>query len=129
MGVSTNKARSLRFDKHGLCRLIGRLKGRLLYPFLQREFHSRIHIGDNEGYIEAVATDPQFRGMGVATGLLNHVMNVTPYEIFSLEVMDTNATAIQLYEKQGFVIYKIKKQRFFRKLLGFNARYYMRKAV
>lgn len=129
LGLSTNKARSLRFDKRGLCRSVGGLKGRLIYPFLNREFHTPLSIGDDEGYIEAVATDPQYRGMGVATTLLRQAMNRTPHRIFTLEVVDTNATAIQLYEKRGFATFKIKKQRYFRKWAGFNARYYMRKVA
>ncbi|MCK8488852.1 hypothetical protein M0651_16905 [Paenibacillus sp. MBLB2552] len=48
------------------------------------------------------------------------------YEDYFLEVVDTNTAAIRLYEKLGFVEFRRKPQRCFRKQAGFNARIYMR---
>ena len=49
-----------------------------------------------------MATAAAYRGRGVGQGLLSHVMAAEPYSEYVLEVIDTNAPAIRLYEKLGY---------------------------
>ncbi|MEF3305089.1 GNAT family N-acetyltransferase [Paenibacillus sp. GYB003] len=126
---STNRTRAIRFEKRDMMQIAGAVKGRLLHALFARELHAPLRLADGECYIEAVATDPNARGKGVATALLNQLLERLPYRVFTLEVTDTNERAIRLYEKQGFAVFRTKKQRLFRKRTGFNARLYMRKTV
>ena len=59
----------------------------------------------DEGYITNVAVFPEFRCMGVGTALLNKVFSLKDelsLSFISLEVRESNLSAIHLYEKMGF---------------------------
>jgi len=59
----------------------------------------------DEGYITNVAVFPQYRRQGVASSLLNRVFSLASDEglsFVSLEVRESNSSAISLYEKFGF---------------------------
>ncbi|MBM0868838.1 ribosomal protein S18 acetylase RimI-like enzyme [Staphylococcus auricularis] len=57
---------------------------------------------DDEWYIETVATFPEYRGRGVATGLIKHVVNEHPEYKWSLNCDEENTNALRLYKKLGF---------------------------
>lgn len=60
----------------------------------------------DEGYITNIAVFPQHRKKGVATALLNKIFDLAKEQVLafvSLEVRESNSTAISLYEKSGFV--------------------------
>lgn len=125
--VSDSRSRSLRFDPKILRSELGVVKGMAVYGALDSEFHKRLILPEDTCYIEAVATLPEFRGNGIASGLLQNLMDTLSYRVFTLEVADTNPGAMRVYERLGFEIYRTKKQRFMRKRLGFNARLYMKR--
>lgn len=59
----------------------------------------------DEGYITNIAVFPKYRKMGVASALLKHLQNFAKgnsLSFISLEVRESNSTAISLYEKFGF---------------------------
>lgn len=59
----------------------------------------------DEGYITNVAVYPQYRGIGVATALINKVFDFAKEKglsFASLEVRASNTAAVSLYEKTGF---------------------------
>lgn len=59
----------------------------------------------DEGYITNVAVFPEYRGTGVGTALINRVFSLAgdlKLSFVSLEVRESNLTAIGLYEKMGF---------------------------
>ena len=67
------------------------------------------YIGANnvlgEVYIDNIAVFSNFRGLGVATTLLNHLISVSEEEncdLVTLEVRESNTIARKLYEKLGF---------------------------
>jgi ribosomal-protein-alanine N-acetyltransferase len=67
------------------------------------------YIGANnvlgEVYIDNIAVFSNFRGLGVATTLLNHLISVSKEEkcdLVTLEVRESNTIARKLYEKLGF---------------------------
>jgi len=61
-----------------------------------------VEMGEKTGAIEFVATNAKFRGMGVATKMLNYAHAMPEYSDYILEVTDINANAIALYEKMGY---------------------------
>ena len=67
------------------------------------------YIGVNcvldEGYITNIAVFPEFRRRGIATALLDRCMELSKEKnlaFISLEVRESNKSAIKLYEKFGF---------------------------
>lgn len=59
----------------------------------------------DEGYITNVAVYPNYRGIGVATALINKVFDYAKEKglsFVSLEVRASNTAAVSLYEKTGF---------------------------
>ena len=92
---------------------------------IERESHSTfVARFDNEivGYIiisktdeiniESIAVKKQYRNLGIATMLINHVCEyakLNNYKNISLEVAKTNITAYLLYDKLGFKTRRIRK--------------------
>ncbi|MET3696649.1 acetyltransferase (GNAT) family protein [Bacillus oleivorans] len=63
----------------------------------------------NTGSIEFVGTASEFRGQGVASQIIEHIIETTPYNDYVIEeVADTNTSAMNLYNKLGFEEYKRK---------------------
>ncbi len=59
----------------------------------------------DEGYITNIAVFPDFRHQGVATALINELFSLAEnlsLSFISLEVRESNLSAISLYEKMGF---------------------------
>ncbi|GAK42959.1 hypothetical protein TCA2_5453 [Paenibacillus sp. TCA20] len=129
MAYSTSITRSQYFDKEFLKSILGNVQGSVVHYFLAKQFHIPAPIYREECFLEAVATDPMYRGRGIATSMLLHLMHHLPYRVFKLEVVDTNHAARSIYEKHGFHIYKAVKQRWFRNRLGFNEKFYMVRTV
>lgn len=60
---------------------------------------------DSEGYIYNIVVDEKFRGMKIATKMVENLINYSKksnLEFLSLEVRESNFVAIYLYEKCGF---------------------------
>jgi len=119
------KGRALQLDKKQLKKHVGFIKGTFAYKAMAKEFHTPLVYPDNKAYIECVATRPAARGKGVATALMKHILHQTPYTEYELEVTDANVTAKKLYEKLGFQVCKVVKERV-PKVSEFNERIYMR---
>ena len=77
------------------------------------------------GSIEFVATAVEHRGKGAAFGLIEHIMAITRYKQYILEVADNNTAAIRLYEKLGFK--EFKRTPSLHKRAGFDYFLYMKK--
>jgi ribosomal protein S18 acetylase RimI-like enzyme len=86
---------------------------RLLYGFfgaIPRTVMLKImdhSVQPNELYIEAVAVDEKARGEGIGTKLIEEVVRLAgnrAVERVTLEVINTNLRALQLYQRLGFSI-------------------------
>ena len=60
-----------------------------------------VQIFSGEGYVTNVATLPEYRRQGVAKALIERVLQ-NEMEFLTLEVRESNAPAIALYESLGF---------------------------
>ncbi|GJM79229.1 hypothetical protein HMSSN139_17250 [Paenibacillus sp. HMSSN-139] len=118
--------RPFRFHRAVLRRELGWLRGTLFYNLVRQELEKPLELADRQCYFEAVTTAKEARGRGVASRLNDELVTRLGYEDYFLEVVDTNTAAIRLYEKLGYVEFRRKPQRWFRKQVGFNARIYMR---
>lgn len=60
-----------------------------------------LQVFSGEGYVTNVAVLPEYRKQGIAQKLIEEQLK-TPMDFISLEVRESNAPAIKLYEKMGF---------------------------
>lgn len=107
-GAST----SVKLDKKELRKHLGFIKGTLAGIFLKKEFERIVvhPLSGTAGSIEFVGTAAEFRGQGIASQLIRHILEHTPYETYLIEeVADTNTPAMKLYSKLGFKEYKRKQ--------------------
>ena len=57
---------------------------------------------NDEWYIEAVVTSPDYRGQGIATQLLEHLITTSFNKKWSLNCDYNNEKALKLYKQLGF---------------------------
>lgn len=99
---------SVKLDKKKHRKHLGLYKGTLAGIFLKKEFETIfIQPTPQTGSIEFVGTAASFRGQGVASQMIRHILEHTPYAVCLIEeVADTNVPAIKLYYKLEFEEYK-----------------------
>jgi ribosomal protein S18 acetylase RimI-like enzyme len=99
---------SVRLGKSELRKHLGFFKGIIAGLVLKKEFERPFENPlPKTGSIEFVGTDPEFRGQGVASQIIHHILDNTPYNEYLIEeVADTNVPAMNLYKKLGFIEYK-----------------------
>ncbi|MCL2574288.1 MAG: GNAT family N-acetyltransferase [Defluviitaleaceae bacterium] len=123
---SDNKARALRLDIGRFCEHFGHEVGVYAYDMMKESFHAPLKYPDGVAYIECVATAPYAQGKGIATHIMEHIMQTALYSEYRLEVTDNNTSARKLYEKLGFEVYETKREEYPEKL-GFHERIYMKR--
>lgn len=122
---SDSKKRAVNIEKRKFLKEFGFIKGNIVYRILNSEFNKPIEFGENIAFVECMATRVESRGKGVATSLLQYIINNLPYTEYILDVTDVNEKAISLYKKVGFKEFERKKERH-GKQKGFNERIYMK---
>jgi ribosomal protein S18 acetylase RimI-like enzyme len=102
------KTLSVRLNKKELRKHLGFFKGSIAAIVLKKEFESPFENPPPEtGSIEFVGTASEFRGKGVASQIISHIIKNTAYREYLIkEVADTNTPAMNLYKKLGFEEYK-----------------------
>ena len=99
------KAASVHLQRKELKKHLGFLMGTITYYILKNQFEQKpypFEIERGVGAVEFVATSNEFRGQGVATAMMKHIIDSSPYDEYVLEVADTNTIAVRLYEKLGY---------------------------
>ncbi|MBF6133250.1 GNAT family N-acetyltransferase [Nocardia otitidiscaviarum] len=98
-------------------RHLGLVRGLLAYVVIRRWFMAPSDDArPGRAEIGFVATEPGYQGRGVATALLRHLVEQPGYREFVLEdIKDTNASALAVYTRLGFTVYKRRKVRLARR--------------
>lgn len=122
---SDSKTRAVNIEKQKFLKEFGFIKGNIVYRILNSEFNKPIEFNENIAFVECMATRVESRGKGVATSLLQYIINNLPYTEYILDVTDVNEKAISLYKKAEFKEFERKKERH-GKQKGFNERIYMK---
>jgi ribosomal protein S18 acetylase RimI-like enzyme len=90
-------------DRKFLRRQFGWLRGLVChYAFKNQAGLFKLGADEKTAIVFCVATAPEFAGRGVGTALMRRILDLPSWEHFVLDVADTNAAAIGLYEKLGF---------------------------
>ena len=109
LGLGNCHKRCITLSKETCKRLFGNFKGAMIYMQMGGILHEITVHDINEGYIDYLTTDDNYRGKGIATQLIKYVCDILPYESYTLDVLSKNTTAKRLYEHLGFVQTHIKK--------------------
>lgn len=109
LGLGNSHKRCITLNKETCKRLFGSFKGAMIYMQMGRMLHEITVQGINEGYIDYITTDDNYRGKGIATRLIKYVCDTLSYKSYTLDVLSKNTTAKRLYEHLGFVQTHIKK--------------------
>ena len=94
--------RAIAINLEQMCRALGQELGQIASGIMQSEFEKPLDFGPDSAYIEFVGTAKPAQGKGVASAITRRILDTAPYKRLVLEVADTNAAAIRLYEKFGF---------------------------
>ncbi len=109
LGLGNRNKRCVALNKETCKRLFGNFKGAMIYMQMGGILHEITVHEINEGYIDYITTDDNYRGKGIATRLIKYACDTLPYENYTLDVLSKNTTAKRLYEHLGFVQTHIKK--------------------
>ena len=108
IACGTSQRQPVNMGKEACLRVLGRVKGTLVYRFAA-PILAKPHTQDpGEGYLDYLTTDPACRGRGIGTAMFRHVCETLPYERYTFEVLSKNETAIRLYTKLGMKQVKVK---------------------
>lgn len=108
------KVSSIHLENKELKKHLGLFMGTIAYSVLKKEFEEKpypFEIEKGMGMVEFVATSTKYRGHGVATAIMDYIFDFTPYDVYALEVADTNTNAVKLYEKLGYTEFLRIKQK------------------
>lgn len=113
VGCTNTKELSVRLNGKELRRHLGWFKGSLALLFLKKEFETPFNPPlENAASIEFVGTASDYSGKGIATQIMNYIVENTNYQTYLIEeVADNNIAAMNLYKKLGFVEYRRKKNK------------------
>ena len=105
VACKANKPPPIKFDKDILVEAFGLINGSIAYKMLEKYILNHkypFELSPRTCSIEIAATAQKRRGQGIAGGLITQVMEELSFDEYVLEVVDTNAAAIRMYEKLGF---------------------------
>lgn len=102
LGIGNSQKRAVTVNKETCQRLFGMFKGSMIYKQMSSMLEKITIQNENEGYIDYITTDAQFRGTGIGARLLQYICDNLPYNYYTLDVLIKNMAAIKLYEKLGF---------------------------
>jgi len=101
LACGNTRRQPINMEKQACLRVIGRVKGTLVYR-LAGPLLAKTKVKDARvGYLDYLTTDPSFRGRGIGTAMFRYVCETLPYERYTFEVLPKNETAIRLYKKLG----------------------------
>ncbi|MEQ4724656.1 GNAT family N-acetyltransferase [Nonomuraea sp. B19D2] len=108
VACTDGRQRAVRHDVRELRRRLGLVKGTIAHLSFSREFEKPLpYARERMASLEFVATGPAFRGQGVASAIIQHLLALPQYDEYVLDtIADINTPALRLYEKLGFTEFK-----------------------
>jgi len=114
LGIATSEVRPIKFSTDSCIKYFGKIKGTIISKQMNAIFQKPVVKLKDELYIDVLVTGSKARRKGVGTALLNYACELKEYNTCFLEVFSNNQAAINLYEKNGFIVDKREKTSFMR---------------
>lgn len=102
----------------------GFFKGYMVGMALKSDMEKEIPLNDNSVYIDVVGVCKEYQHKGIASALIDYVVNNYDYSAYLLSVTNINTNAIECYRKKGFQEYKRERVKF-AKQKGFSEYIYL----
>lgn len=128
VAVSDYNRRAIMILEDACISTFGAPKGKILAWQLRKILSKPAVTQQDHGYIDFIATAPEFKRCGVATKLLAHIEQHTDFSCLYLDVLTSNHSAISLYEKSGYIVDAVKKN-FWMRLAGIKEMNIMKKTL
>ena len=74
--------------------------------FYYKVMRDAVVVNDNQIYLNSLVIHPSFRRQGIATQLIEYILDEIKVSEYLLDVMKTNQEALALYKKLGFKVIK-----------------------
>ena len=104
--ISGKKGRTVAVNRKQARKLFGFQRGRMFKRTAKKEFEKQQVKDDFTGYIDIVSVDPKSQGKGLASKMLTHAFQFTPYKRYWLDTRDNNPSAYKAYMTLGFREFK-----------------------
>lgn len=128
IAVSDSNQRAIVIHESICISLFGIFKGKILTRQLQRILSVPAVTEKEQGYVDFIATAASYKRCGVATRLLSYMEDEREYRYMYLDVLNSNHSAIRLYEKNGYHVESVKKN-LWMFLAGIGAMHIMKKEL
>ena len=128
IAVSDSRRRAIVINEETCVSVFGPVKGKILAWQLGKMLSIPAVKGDRSGYVDFIATSPEYRRKGVGGQLLTFAEAGLDFDELYLDVLKDNLPAVSLYEKMGYRTESLKKSILMR-LAGIKAMYIMKKKL
>lgn len=129
ISLSDSRNRSQHIRRDLLVSRLGVVRGTIAFFRLRGVLGQPLDLNEYQCYIDSVATDSAFRGMGISKAMQRYLLQTLPYKEYLLEVAEMNFRAIRMYEELGFIVERRKPQRSFWKPSSEGGKLALRKVV
>ena len=109
LGLGNYQKRPVKLDQEIFMEILSGFAGKVSYKAMSDAMEKPNVSSPEEVYIDYIATNPELRGKGIGTKLIEFIRETLGYKIIELEVFSNNPRAKQLYEREGFKVFKVKK--------------------
>ncbi|WP_270815665.1 GNAT family N-acetyltransferase [Hungatella effluvii] len=128
IAVSDSRRRAIVMKEETCVSVFGPVKGKIFAWQLGKMLSIPAVKGDRSGYVDFIATSPEYRRKGVGGQLLTFAESGLDFDELYLDVLKDNLPAVSLYEKMGYRTETLKKSILMR-LAGIKAMYIMKKKL
>lgn len=128
IAVSDSRRRAIVMKEETCVSVFGPVKGKILAWQLGKMLSIPAVKGDRSGYVDFIATSPEYRRKGVGGQLLTFAESGLDFDELYLDVLKDNLPAVSLYEKMGYRTETLKKS-ILMCLAGIKAMYIMKKKL
>ena len=117
-------------NKKILINNLGLVKGLFLSIIFKYYFNKYpkypIEMEEKTGSVEFAATNKKYKRIGVASKIMEHLLNFSEYNHFIVEVADNNINSLGLCKKMGFKEVRRKEMKYGKKHSGINNLVYLK---
>lgn len=126
IALVTDKMRAFKIPMKDFQKEFGFFKGYMVGMAMKNDMEKEILLDKNTVYIDIIGVCKKYQHRGIASSLIDYVVENFDYSYYLLSVTDINSRAIECYKKKGFVEVKREKVKY-PKQRGFSEYLYMKK--